>query len=111
MKDKKKTREPVLEGCHMPQRVSLIAANATLRLFHPLSFPPARFRQEDALQMYDEIIPDSEPEREDWRQHLNEGRTVKRTRKRQGAESTRSVSLVLSSSPEPDLSATFDLSI
>ena len=58
--------------------------------------------------MYDDIIPDSEPEREDRRRHLDEGRTVKRTRKRQAAESTRSVSLVLSSSPEPDLSVSFD---
>ena len=58
--------------------------------------------------MYDEIIPDSEPEREEQRRHLNEERRVKRTRKRQDAEPTRSMSFVLSSSPEPDLSASFD---
>jgi len=57
--------------------------------------------------MYDDIIPDSEPEREDQRRHLEEGRRVKRTRKRQAAELTKSASLVLSSSPEPDLSASF----
>jgi len=59
--------------------------------------------------MYDEIVPDSEPEREDRRRHLNEGKPVKRTRKRQVTESTRSMSIVLSSSPEPDLSASLDI--
>jgi len=61
--------------------------------------------------MYDEIVPDSEPERENLRRHLDGGRSVKRTRKRQAAEPTRSASLVLSSSPEPDLSASFDFFI
>ena len=95
----------------MHRRVLLITVNATLRLFRPPSFQPTRFRQRDAPRvMYDEIVPDSEPEREDQRRYLHDGRTVKRTRKRQAAESTRSMSLVLSSSPEPDLSTSFALS-
>ncbi|KAF9653385.1 hypothetical protein BDM02DRAFT_3182909 [Thelephora ganbajun] len=53
--------------------------------------------------MYDEIVPDSEPEREEQRRYLNEERRLKRARKRQTPESTRSMSFVLSSSPEPDL--------
>ena len=93
----------------MSRRVPLIALNATLRFFHPPSIQPVRFRQRHALQvMYDEIVPDSEPERAEQRQNLDEERRVKRTRKRQAPESTRSMSFVLSSSPEPDLSALFN---
>ncbi|KAF9782923.1 hypothetical protein BJ322DRAFT_1158464 [Thelephora terrestris] len=53
--------------------------------------------------MYDEIIPDSEPEREEQRHRLDEEKRAKRTRKRLVPEPTRSMSFVLSSSPEPDL--------
>jgi len=94
----------------MSRRVPLIAVDATLRLFHPPTFQSARFRQQHALQvMYDEVVPDSEPEREEKRRHLDEERRARRTRRRRAPESTRSTSLVLSSSPEPDLSALFDL--
>lgn len=92
----------------MPRRVPLIALNAALRLFHPPNIQPTRFRQLHALQaMYEETVPDSEPEREEQRRNLDEERRMKRTRKRQGSESTRSMSFVLSSSPEPVLSALF----
>jgi len=94
----------------MPRRVPLIAVNTVLRLFRPPSFQPTHFQQRDALRiMYDEVVPDSEPEREEQRRHLDEERRVKRTRKRQGKESMRNMSFVLSSSPEPDLSALFKL--
>lgn len=98
-------------SCHMPRRVLLITFTARLHSPHPPNYQLIRFRQQHALQaMYDEIIPDSEPEREDQRRDLNVGtRRVKRTRKRQAADSTRSMSLVPSSSPEPDLSALFNL--
>lgn len=105
-------RQPVLEDCHMSRRVPLITSNATLRLFHPPNLQPTRFRQRHALQvMYDDIVPDSEPEREEQRRSLDEKRRAKRTGKtRAPPESTRSMSFVLSSSPEPDLSTLFDLS-
>ena len=59
--------------------------------------------------MYDDIVPDSEPEREEQRRNFDEERRVRGTRRRQAPESTRSMSFVLSSSPEPDLSALFGL--
>jgi hypothetical protein len=90
------------------------AANCSGRdphLFHPPCLQPTRFRQRHAPRvMYDEIIPDSEPEREEQRRHQNKERRAKRTRNRQAADPTRSVSFVLSSSPEPDLSTLFNLS-
>ena len=94
----------------MSRRVPLITLNATLRLFHPLTFRPTPFRQLYPLRvMYDEIVPDSEPEREEQRRHLDREGRLKRTRKRQAPESTRSMSLVLPSSPEPDISTLSNL--
>lgn len=105
----RKARQPDLEVCHMPQRVPLIALNATFRLFRPPGLRATHFRQRHAPRvMYDEIIPDSEPEREEQRRRLDEERRVKRTRKRLVPEPTRSMSFVLSSSPELDLSASFN---
>lgn len=57
--------------------------------------------------MYDEIVPDSEPEREEQRRNSDQERRMKRARKRLVPEPTRRMSLVLSSSPEPDLSVSF----
>ena len=59
--------------------------------------------------MYDDIVPDSEPEREEQRRNFDEERRVRRTRRRQAPESTRSMSSVLSSSPELDPSALLGL--
>ena len=105
---KRLSRQPDLESCHMPRRVPLITFIAALRLLRPPSLRASHFRQRDALRvMYEEIIPDSEPEREEQRRHVDQERRVKPTRKRHAPESTRSMSLVLSSSPEPVLSAFF----
>lgn len=102
------TRQPDLEGCHMLRRAPLIAFS-TFPPFRPPDPQSAHLRQRHASQaMYDEIIPDSEPEREAIRRGLDEERRTKRTRKRPAPEKTRSMSLVLSSSPEPDLSTSFN---
>ena len=91
---------------HMFQRVPLITVNATLRFFHLPSPRPTRFLHRDAPRvMYDEIVPDSEPEREEQRQLLKEERAKRTCRRRQAPEPMRSTSFILSSSPEPDLSA------
>lgn len=59
--------------------------------------------------MHDEIVPDSEPEREEQRRNLDEERRVRRTRRRPVPEHTRSMPVVPSSSPEPDLGEPFVL--